>query len=312
MPALRAIALVALCLLAGGCGQRTAPIRVRKLPPKPAPTPRNRNAALCYADALCSYMARREHAARRPDLAGIVHEPPIAPRELNALLRGAQRPDCDFYGGDRIVLQGRPGDKPWVFVFAGDPFEFRPYAVPVRRLAQAALNEGERRVNSGRPDEARRIFGAVAAFGAHIRRHPGSLIDVQVGLDVERRALHYLLALDNRLGRKTAWRTHARQDAALRAEQDAFVDRYASLDDIGNAIDALLGDPEPVWRVAAAAALTTALHTRTLSGGERAQIRAAMDLAAFDPDPDVRRAVFHMQKLPHSEFAPEKGGHAAP
>lgn len=313
MTGYRSALLVAASLACGaGCASNTVAPRA-PAPPAPSVTVRgSRNAAILYAKALNSYTRRLEPAQRRAARDGVVHEPSISQPELDALLRGARCPDCDFYGADRIVFQRSPGERPWVFSVAADPFEFRPYPVPIRRLAQAALNEGQRRIEARRFAEARRIFDAVAAFGAHLRRHPGSLVDLQVGLDIQRRAMHYLQALDQRTGRSADRRAHAAKDAELRAEQDAFLAKYASLDEVGRAADVLLGDREPVWRIAAATALTLALHTRRLTPTEAERIRRSLRAAAADPDPNVRRSLEIVTKLTHSDFGPEAPPPRAP
>lgn len=264
------------------------------------------NAAFHYVLALNEYNRRREPYIAARGLKPVIEEPPTNLQELHELARGAEQQDCDLYeereGKPRFVFTIEPGGKPWPMHPASDPFEIRPYAGPVRTLAQAALNWGKKREAAGKQADGERAYQIVARMARHLRQRPGSLLDVELGIEIEVRALHYLEKLYQVHGNKA--RLHAcwrYQDSVSKLQRDVRR-KYAQLDNVEAAREVLAHDSERVWRISAGAALVAAQHYRQMGRLEARNMRVALGRAMHDRDPIVRQAVKTLVEMPESEF----------
>src|SRR5207237_2124369 len=110
------------------------------------------------------------------------------------------------------------------------------------------------------PIYAEWAYQITARLGIHLRDHPGSLMDIELGLDIEQTALHYLESLYS--SRKDTDRLHkvVNYASAVSRLLRAVRDKYAQLDNVEAAVEVLNRDEEPVWRVEAATALVHARH----------------------------------------------------
>lgn len=257
-----------------------------------------------YARALQVYEARRLPLRAQRRANRLPTEPRIGGEELGALIDGGRFRATDLYdvrpqpAGFNVF----PTGARWEFRRALDPMEMRPYMAAVVVLSQVALGEGMRRYRASRWGEAERIYVAVARFGRALRRRPGAFVDLQLGIEIELNAVHYLEVLARQTHSPAMESAAIRYGAALRRLDLAVRDRFASLALPAPAIELLLHAVEPVWRVQAASALVQYLWLGRATGPESMAIRRAMQAARSDRDPWVRDAVARAMGAPESDY----------
>lgn len=274
------------------------------LPPETVlpPEPGGENAAPYYLAALNSYNARRLPYLKNRKLNPFANEPSINAAELAAVQMGARQRECDFYATvdgnptkPRFTLILQPSGREWPFDIVEDPYALRPYVSVIRLVAQALLNEGKRQERAHHLPEAERAFQTITRFGEHLRQHPGSLMDLQIGLELEMKGLHYLDAYyrltNNSTKRGQCWKYG---DAVNRLLAEV-VHKYTLLGNPEAAKQIVLHDRERVWRIVAAAAL----RAMQLYGGigwlEGRSIHRTLAAAQKDNERAVRRAVLFLE-----------------
>jgi len=262
------------------------------------------NGAERYARALEVYEARRLPLRAQRRANRLPTEPRIGGEELGALIEGGKFRDTDLYdaGPRPAAFNVFPSGARWEFRRALDPMEMRPYMAAVVVLSQVALGEGMRRYRASRWGDAERIYVAVARFGRALRRRPGAFVDLQMGIEIELNAVHYLEVLARQTHSPGMESAAIRYGAAIRRLDLAVRARFASLSLPGPAIELLQHAAEPVWRVQAASALVQYLWLGRATGTESIAIRRAMQAARSDPSPWVRDAVARAMAAPESDY----------
>jgi hypothetical protein len=295
-----------------------APLRTDVSPDTILPRATGReNAARYYVAALNIYNVRRLPYLRKRGLDPIAKEPRIGLPELNFLMHGAHQEICDFSAGgpgqQRLAVRNLPGKKPWPFVVAVDPYAARPYVAPMRSMAQAALNWGKEKERQRQPFAAALAYQTVIRLGEHLRQKPGSLMDMELSIEIERRGLHYLESWYARNEQVPAFAgmTRPRANAGAAAKRRAcwrYGDslsrleaaerrKFAQLYNPEAAIRVLREDRDRLWRIEAAAALDTTLHMGHPGWLEARVIRRALDDARHDPDAHVRAALALLARM---------------
>lgn len=270
------------------------------------PAPGAQNAATFYVAALNSYSVRRAPYLRDRKLNPFANEPPISPAELQAILTGASQRECDFYAdaGGRPLFQFAVNaeGKAWPFTVGVDPFEVRPYVPLMRLVAQSALNEGKRLERAKQLPSAEAIYQAVVRWGSHLRQHPGSFMDLQLGLEIELKGLHYLdqfyLITHNPARRGACWK----YGDSVNRLQAAIRRKYAQLDNPEAARVIAQNDSERVWRVEALTALKAELSFHKPGWLEERRLSGVIEGARNDRDAYVREAAGKLAGMPGREF----------
>jgi hypothetical protein len=265
-----------------------------------------KNAASFYVIALNSYSARRAPYLHDRKLNPFANEPPISPAELLAILVGSSQKDCDFYaegtGSPQLQFVVDSKGKAWPFTVGVDPFEARPYVPLMRLVAQAALNEGKRLERAKQLAPAEAIYQAVMRWGSHLRQHPGSFMDLQLGLEIELKGLHYLdqfyLITHNPTRRGMVWR----YGDSVNRLQEAIRHKYALLDNPEAARIIAQNDTERVWRIEAVTALKAAISFHQVAWLEERHIAGVLAAAKTDQDRYVREAADKLSTMPAREF----------
>jgi hypothetical protein len=255
------------------------------------------NAATYYVQALNSWNARRGPYLKNRKLNPFADEPMPNAAELHLMRAGTVCRECDFYGL-RLTFIVYPGGKPRPFEPAKDPFITRPYIGIMRLVAQGVLNTGKELERAGQQPEAEKDYQAALRFGWHLRQRPGSILDLQLGLELEQKALHYLdvhYGLTKQSAKRQAvWK----YGDSLKQLADAVERKFTQLGNPEAAMVILQRDSEPVWRIQAAAALKLALDVDRYGWLEQRDIRRALDSARHDTDRSVRLAVNFLEQRP--------------
>ena len=177
-----------------------------------------------------------------------------------------------------------------------------PYTGPVRALAQSALNWGKEREKAGNSGDAEWVYQNTARFGMHMRARPGAMLDNELGLEIESKALHYLETLYKETGRRTK-EVKCHQYAASVADLQRRVRaKFAQLDNPEAAKEVLLHDSDPVWRITAAVALVSAEHYHKLGFTQNWSARFALRRAKRDPNRYVKLACYHLAAMKEADF----------
>jgi hypothetical protein len=256
--------------------------------------PGRENAASLYLQAINHWNARRTPRKLDPKASPVVFEPVPDIYERMYFLAGSMQRSCDFYDND---LEGLPlayyisrGKEEWQFSRAYDPYAMRPYVGAMRLFAQGILTAAKRAEQRHGFAEAEAGYKSVVRFGWHIRQNPGSILDVQLGLELEQKALHYLDVL-YKTTRKAAKRQAVwKYGDSLNALAASTERKYTQLGNPEVAMRILERDPERIWRVQAAAALALAADQGRYGWMERRDMLSALDAAQRDADPLVQRA----------------------
>jgi hypothetical protein len=268
------------------------------------------NAASHYVLALNSYNQRRAPYMARGGLSPFIQEPRISADNLRQLASGAKQRECFLYeeqgGRPRYVFYILPQNTKWPFRPGTDPFELRPYTGPVRALAQSSLNWGKERENAGQPGDAEWAFQNVSRFGYHLRSKPGAMLDIELGLEIETKALHYLETLYKETHNRRKEELCHQYAASVSDLQRRIRAKFTQLDNPEAAKEVLHQDSEPIWRITAAVALVSAEHFHDLDWIESWSARLAIRRAKRDPNRYVREACYHLSAMKPSDFrAPE-------
>ncbi len=253
------------------------------------------NAATYYVEALNSWDARRLPYLKNRMLNPFADEPPLLPSDLTLLVMGAAQKECDFYSRKKLpeplIFVQYPGPKPWPFEPASDPYAMRPYINILRLVAQGALNAGKKLERGGKPADAERLYQVVTRLGCHLNDNPGSILDVQLGIELEQKGLHYLDVFYRLTRNPERQRAVWRYGDSLTRHTSAVQRKFTQLGNPEAAIYVLQHDSKSVWRVQAASALALALDVDSDGWLEGRAIRHALGSARSDPNPEVRQAV---------------------
>lgn len=277
--------------------------------PKPS---QNGNAAFYYVLALNSFNKRREPYLLRRNLSPIAEEPPISADDLHLLASSAKQESSDLYevknGEPRFVFYIVPGSKKWAFTPAEDPFEQRPYIASIRVMALAALKWGKHREEIGEPGDAQWAYENTAWLGIHLRDHPGSLNDIELGLEIEQVALHYLEAFYSTRGKHDKLVKVVEYASSVSRLLHAVRHKYAQLENVEVAMEVLASDSEPVWRIEAATALVHSRYFRKFSWPRSWLVDRGLRSASHDRSPIVATAVRRLVALKDEDFrSPDSG-----
>ncbi len=281
--------------------------------PKPS---QNGNAAFYYVLALNSFSKRREPYLLRRDLSPIAEEPPISADDLHLLASSAKQESSDLYevknGEPRFVFYIMPGSKKWAFTPAADPFEQRPYIAPIRVLALAALKWGKHREEIGEAGDAQWAYENVSWLGIHLRDHPGSLNDIELGLEIEQVALHYLEAFYSSRGKHDKLVMVVEYASSVNRLLHAVRRKYAQLENVEVALDVLRSDSESVWRIEAATALVHSRYFRRFSWPRSWLVDRGLKSASHDRSPVVAASVRRLLALKDEDFRTPDSAPARP
>jgi hypothetical protein len=272
-----------------------------------------RNAAGYYSAVLNSWAARRIPYLRNRKLNPYADEPLPNPVEIHLMLAGAAARDCDFYSSESpgLIFYLYPGTKPWRFEPASDPYAARPYIGVMRLVAQGVLNVGKRREKAGVRAEAERDYRAVVRFGWHLRQKPGSILDLQLGLELQQKGMHYLDTLYSQTRESGKRRAVWKYGDSLKRLAEAVERKYTQLGNPEAAMEILRRDPEPVWRIQAAAALALARDVERYGWLERRDVGVALAASRTDPNETVREAVGLLSMPPKQAASPPAPAEAA-
>lgn len=270
---------------------RAGEIRLGRLDVDVAPetllprTTRDDNAAPHYASALNAYNARRR--LPRDASAAVIEEPPISDAELREIVLGSRCRTCDFYSAGHPLRFVKSDGQPWPFVVASDPYDTRPYIPAIRMLSEVALREGQRLERKGSLKWAEAVYLAAMRMACHLRQNPGSMMDVQLGLELERRAAHYLDVFYRLTGnRDRLARCWKYGDALLRCTAEVQR-KYAQLGYFEAAREIALHDRDRIWRIEAIAAVKTAEVDPTVDWWHKRRARALFESLVGDTVPEV-------------------------
>ena len=217
------------------------------------------NAAEKYLRAIKSYSERRAPFLKNRRLNPFANEPTINPEELNLMILAAMDSNCDFATvmNSGVALNNKP--ITWDVPIGNKLLLDRTYISPARQLVQAALNEGKRVERLKLLPPAEQAYLASLTLGERITRLSRSLMDVQFGIELQRRSLHYLDVLYGKMGdnarREKVWRIG---DGLKKLESEIRV-KFRSLDDLSTALYLFRNDLDPVWRAEAALALRSGI-----------------------------------------------------
>jgi hypothetical protein len=260
------------------------------------------NAAWFYVQALNSWNARRQPWLLNRKLNPFADEPMPNPAEIHLMRAGAAQRNCDFYvrAGDRTAFTfiTYPRAKPWPFEPASDPYAMRPYINIMRLVAQGVLNAGKKLERAGNQAEAERDYQTVVRFGDHLRQHPGSILDVQLSLELEQKGLHYIDVHYGLTKQALKQRALWKYGDSLKRVASAIERKYTQLGNPEAAMVILQRDSEIWWRVQAATALRIALDTDRYGWLEQRDIRSALAAARQDSDRTVRLAARVLETRP--------------
>jgi hypothetical protein len=296
-----------------GAGQELAkagPIQLGKLETEVPPEillPRctiPSNAAIYYVAALNSYNRRRTLPKDRSQ--AYIEEPPIALGELENLLLGSRCTWCDLYESRAKPFRFLPRTgKALAFEVASDPFTGRPYIPAFRMLSEVALREGKRRERNGNSQAAETIYYAVWRMAVHLRQRPGSFMDIQLALEIERHALHYLDVLYRQTGERQKRLLCWKYADSLNGLTKAVQHKYSQLGNFEAAREIALGDHQRVWRIEAIAALKS--HTGgLLDVWHTGRANGVFETLRNCPDADVARAARKAFDLSGRDEGPEE------
>ncbi len=292
--------------------RRAGPLTLSRLlpsvPPETIlpPATGDQNAASYYLVALNEYAHRRVPYLKNRLINPVGQEPPINGQELGLLYEGAKQSRCDLYekqnGKPRFVFYIEPGHKKWPMRPAVNLLEIRPYIVPLRAVAQAALNWGKVQESHGKKADGERAYQAVARLGCHLMSHPEASNDLELGMELELKATHYLESLYFHEGSEDKLARLRRYQNAVADMQREERHKYAQLDNREAAVEVTLHDAEPLWRVEGAFALVSDQHLDAMSLLEQRTVRHALARARHDPSGYVREAVKFMVEMPDRDF----------
>ena len=250
------------------------------------------NAAAHYVIALNSYATRRIPYLKNRGFKAFVDEPPVTQQEIRQLEHGALRARCDFYEtrkGKPVFTLIKGGKGPWKFRQAADPAEPRPYYTSLRLLLVGILYQAGDLSRAGRHADSAWLYRLVATVGAHILQRPGCLLDFELGLETQIKALRSLEASLAATGDPD------RQRAALyrkSVEQlgERFRRKYGQLDNPEAAALIAMKDHDPMWRQEAAASLRDQQAYHSLGLLERRAIAASLSQVALSREPNTKPA----------------------
>lgn len=273
------------------------------------PASGKRNAAIFYIRALNAYNKQRQPYLFDRAFRTYIHEPPITQAELVDLLTGAGQRHCNFY----LLWHKRP-EFAFIRYIAvrnshfrmlrrisfqryADPFQQPSFISPLRSLAQVALDRGLLDEMRGGYAAAKRIYLAVIRMGAHLQENPGSLSQLELGFDITRNGLHYLIHMLRKHGGTAELTRYNRLanivDSALMAERL----KYADLDDVEMSAITAQDDSSPMWRVESVVSLISRLKRDDLNGEQRRLAQAVLWEAKHGSDEWVRQTVAYMEHL---------------
>ncbi len=282
------------------------------------PASGKRDAAVFYIRALNAYNKQRQPYLFDRALRTYIHEPPITQAELVDILTGAGQRHCNCY----VLWHNRPEfafiryaavrythlrtTRRISFQRYADPFQQPSFITPMRSLAQVAMNRGLTDEKHGEYAAAKRIDLAVIRMGAHLQENPGSLSQLELGFDITRNGLHYLVHLLRKHGTAGELKRYNRLanivDSALMAERL----KYADLDDVEMSAITAQDDPSPMWRVEAVVSLISRLKRDDLNGEQRRLAQAVLWEAKHGNVGWVRQTVAYMEHLPTVAYADSK------
>ncbi len=250
------------------------------------------NAAAHYVMALNSYATRRIPYLKNRGFKAFVKEPPVTQQEIRELEHGALRARCDFFemrNGKPVFTLIKGGKGPWKFRRAEDPSEPRPYYTPLRLLLVGILYQAADLTRAGRHADSAWLYRLVARVGAHILQRPGCLLDFELGLEMQVKAMR---GLENSvaLGGDTDGRQVALYRRAVEQLGERFRRKYGQLDNPEAAALIAMKDEDPMWRIEAVASLRDQQAYHSLGILERRAINASIAHAEIGRAPKAKSA----------------------
>jgi hypothetical protein len=128
------------------------------------------------------------------------------------------------------------------------------------------------------------------------------MLDIELGLEIETKALHYLESLYKAIRNRPKEVLCHKYAASVSELQKDVRAKFAQLDNPEAAKEVLLHDSEPVWRITAAVALVSADHFHNLTWIESWSSKFALRRAKRDPNRYVREACYHLAALKPADF----------
>lgn len=258
------------------------------------------NGAAFFIQALNRYQSRRDRvpADRETTPQPYRSEPKIEMPELELMMHGAAQREIDFLlpsqTGRPLVFRGGHGRAPFPIGINNDPYTSRPFMQPMRLLALVALKESGRRARANHPQQALSIQQAVLKLGEALVRHPGSLLDIGLGIEIQHLAVSYMQNGAAKHG-PNHQKLLRQFEETLNTLGEAVGEKYAAMDSMARAAEIAEKDPSPVWRIAAVFAAGIRCATDEVTGAELASARRVIETALRDTNPDVRKAALHMR-----------------
>src|SRR5262249_12286318 len=160
-----------------------------------------------------------------------------------------------------------------------------------RVIAMAALKWGKHREEIGEAGDAQWAYESVAWLGIHLRDHPGSQLDIELGLEIEQVALHYLEALYSSRGKHDRLGKGGEYASTVNRLVHAVRHKDAQLENVEVALEVLKEDDEPVWRIEAATALVHSRYFRKFSWPRSWLVERGLKTATHDHSAVVSNTV---------------------
>lgn len=243
------------------------------------------NAATYYVEVMRSLAAREPEGAR--DISPLA-SPTLTEDEFQAFMEGVRQGRCDF-STESLVLDGKPvrlGPTVNISDSLGHIFWFR-------RIARAVIERGSRREAEGKLESALKRYEATLKFGYDIEKGRESVIQVFVGVAVQKMAAEKLNTFHERRGNGE----EVRRWGEFLLDLDGFISKYRgktkkltetfgfSPEAVANALWILEHDEDPLFR----------REVMTTLGISRAFVPDLVEpvleeTAHNDPDPYVREA----------------------
>ncbi len=230
------------------------------------------NAFVNYVQALNEYNARRRLYRNLPKIQRVTDEPIAGPRELFLFAEATAIKNFEPIAKENdsvppiITVDG----KSWRYDYQDDPYGTRPEIAPMRLLTQAILNEGKKSELQNDRLRAEKIYRSVLRMGNNWRSQPLSMMDLQLGLEIETRACHYLEMLFAPTDQqRTQLLTYSKSLNRLNVRIGR---KYRQLDTLAAAKFILEHDNSRLWRTEALSSLYAGLFYHRVSWPERAMV----------------------------------------
>ncbi len=267
----------------------------------PEPTTEG-NAYDFYIEVLNDYTSRRKLYHALPKNQRFTDEPLASPRELYLVWAAMDLRSFDTHALDSQAV-------PTIEVVSGKhvrygyqkfPLNNRPETSSLIILAQTMLNAGNKCLVHNDKECAERIYKSVLRMGYNWSLSHLSLVDTQLGINIETRACHYLQVLygdnDPRQAQMTKY-SESLYRLTLRISR-----KYRQLDTPAAAKMIFESDTGMIWRTESLVAMYSGLYYHRISWPEARVIRELLDKAKRANRLGDADTIAELEKMKPSDF----------